>query len=40
MCPLDAFLAKREASAQRFFDPGFNPVKIPVKKEHFLGLLG
>jgi len=38
MHPMDAFLAKIEASDQRFFNPGSNHVKIPMKKEHFFSL--
>jgi len=35
MSSLDAFLAKIEASAQQFLNPGSNNVKILMKKEHF-----
>jgi len=34
---MDAFLAKKDASDQRFFNPGSDHVKIPMKKEHFFG---
>jgi len=37
MRPLDAFLAKIEASDKRFFNHGSNHVKIPMKKERFFG---
>jgi len=30
MCPFDAFLAKREASAERLFNPHSNHVKITM----------
>jgi len=33
MCPAGAFLAKIEASAQQFVNPGSNHVKIPMKKK-------
>jgi len=34
-----AFSTKIEASDQRFFNPGSNHVKIPMKTEHFFALL-
>jgi len=36
---MDVFLAKIEASDQRFFNAGSNHVKISMKKEHFFALL-